>query len=205
MIRITKQIRAGLIAVVDNAKSKNPTDQSVIKALDWLQHYIDKHEVVGGKITHGGWTYHRQTYKVWQSMIERCENNKHKSFASYGGRGISVCNEWKSFPAFFADMGDAPPNKSIDRKDNDKGYSKENCRWATPTEQAQNRRTTIYVIFEGEKMSLSHACKKTGVRYSTALGRYKKGYSVDVVLDNKSYMGRRDMKTGALKGAEVLK
>ena len=75
-------------------------------------------------------------------MRQRCENPKHKSYPLYGGRGIKVCRRWKqSFEAFFADMGDRPsPKMTIDRKNNNKGYSKSNCRWATYSEQRKNVR-----------------------------------------------------------------
>lgn len=82
-------------------------------------------------------------YRVWASMIQRCQNPKSQRFSSYGGRGISVCERWQKFEGFFADMGVRPsPEFSIDRIDNDEGYSKENCRWATRSQQQKNK--TIY-------------------------------------------------------------
>jgi hypothetical protein len=81
-------------------------------------------------------------YRSWRHMVERCENPSEKRYASYGGRGIKVCDRWKNnFSAFLADMGQKPsPKHSIDRKDNDLGYEPGNCRWATPKQQAHNRR-----------------------------------------------------------------
>jgi hypothetical protein len=73
-------------------------------------------------------------------MIQRCHNSKHKRYADYGGRGITVCDRWREFPAFLADMGERPPGLSLDRVDNSAGYSAENCRWATLSEQNLNRR-----------------------------------------------------------------
>lgn len=86
-----------------------------------------------------------RTYHVWKAMKQRCDNPNNPSYANYGGRGITYCPRWHGGlhtggKNFHEDMGDAPVGKSLDRKDNDGPYSKENCRWATKTEQEVNKR-----------------------------------------------------------------
>lgn len=87
---------------------------------------------------------HHRVFRIWNAMKQRCHNPKQPHYERYGGRGITVCEEWRnSFEAFYRDMGDPPsPAHSIDRIDNDRGYEPGNCRWATPLEQRHNRRDT---------------------------------------------------------------
>lgn len=84
-----------------------------------------------------------KTYNNWHGMKTRCYNKNEKNYKYWGGRGIKVCKRWMKFENFLEDMGECPKGKSLDRKNNDKGYCKENCRWATPKQQANNRRDNI--------------------------------------------------------------
>lgn len=90
--------------------------------------------------THPGMTYSRE-YKTWEQVLQRCTNISNPNYQVYGAKGITVCKEWEnSFETFYKDMGPRPLKTSIDRIDNTKGYSKDNCRWTTASEQMKNRR-----------------------------------------------------------------
>jgi hypothetical protein len=94
---------------------------------------------IGRNLLKHGQSY-TATYAVWQQMVARCTNPKHASWDDYGGRGITVCERWRDYANFHADMGDAPKGLSIERMDNNGGYEPDNCKWATPLEQRHNSR-----------------------------------------------------------------
>ena len=96
------------------------------------------------KIEHGHTSRSKQsrTYKSWAAMLNRCRNENCSMYYLYGGRRIKVCKRWFKFSNFLADMGERPTNKTIERRDNNKGYRPSNCYWGTSKEQGYNRRTT---------------------------------------------------------------
>lgn len=94
-------------------------------------------------------------YKLWLSMRARCNNPNHADYKHYGGRGITVCAEWGDFSRFEADMSPRPVGMRLERIDNDKGYSKDNCKWATQLEQMANTRVVRRITFQGATRHLS--------------------------------------------------
>lgn len=118
-------------------------------------------------------------YKVWQNMKKRCLNKNSDKYKYYGGRGITVCDEWLEFKNFYRDMGDRPEGTSIDRIDNNRGYSKENCRWATQSEQTRNQSKSKYVIYKGERMNLSALAELCQINYVVLKKRINSGWSVE--------------------------
>ncbi len=116
-----------------------------------------------------------RTYRCWLHMRERCFTPSTKQFEDYGGRGITICERWNDFSNFLADMGEVPPGLTLDRRDNDGHYEPSNCRWATRREQQGNRRNSRLVEINDEKICLSEASRRTGVKLPTVFYRIRHG------------------------------
>lgn len=115
------------------------------------------------------------TYSSWLSMKGRCLNPNSQRYYTHGGRGISVCAEWeKDYDKFLADMGLKPEGYSLERIDNDLGYFKENCKWATPKEQAHNRRTNVWITHDGDCLTVSQWAEAMGITHSALTKRLSK-------------------------------
>ena len=132
-----------------------------------------------------------RTYKSWNSMWQRCTNPNHKSYSFYKDK--APVDRWKSFDLFLLDMGERPMEMSLDRIDNSKPYSPENCRWSTIRDQQLNRDVTIVVCINGIEMSMKEACMTLGTNYNRAKARVRYGWSpMDAITKPKSNRWSRD-------------
>lgn len=114
-------------------------------------------------------------YSAWCRMLERCRRPTHPSWPNYGGRGITVCARWESYQAFLADMGRRPSaGHSLERINNDLGYSPENCRWATREEQQRNKRTNRLITAFGQTKSVTEWAEQTAIPVSRLRRRLEK-------------------------------
>jgi hypothetical protein len=129
-----------------------------------------------GETTHGTMS---PEYRVWQLIIDRCENPHNKSYADYGGRGIAITAEWRhDFPAFLASVGRRPSaGHSIDRIDNAKGYEPGNVRWATRREQNSNKRSNVLLTIDGVTKLVVHWADENGLKRGTVALRIKNGWA----------------------------
>jgi hypothetical protein len=123
------------------------------------------------------------THHAWCGMISRCENPNESGYHNYGGRGIRVCESWRTdFSAFFSDMGAKPPGKSLDRIDNNGNYEPSNCRWATRKEQNRNRRNNVFITHNGETQCMEEWAQRLRVSPRAIAKRLERGVPVDQVL-----------------------
>lgn len=159
-----------------------------------------KNPYIGSSITKGRRTHCRgcnhfnhkhgdanktKEYRSYRHMLNRCYNKNDIQYPNYGGRGIEVCERWRSsYENFLSDIGRAPtPKHSLDRINNDSNYGPSNCRWATPLEQMNNQRKTRFITYKGETLPFSDFCRKYGVPQDVMRGRiHKLGWSIELAL-----------------------
>jgi hypothetical protein len=138
-----------------------------------------------GKMRHGDATHsHRAPeYRIWSLIIQRCTNQNNPAYPAYGGRGIKVCRRWMKYTNFITDMGRRPaPHLTVDRIDNDKGYSLKNCRWATRSDQMNNHRRTRRITYRGRTQTLKAWSEETGLRRGLIARRIHDGWDLDRVF-----------------------
>ena len=130
-------------------------------------------------------------YMTWNRMLSRCSNPIVDRYEQYGGRGIAVCDRWKKFENFYADMGDIPGDGySIGRKDNDGNYEPGNCRWETALEQGNNTSTNVFIEFNGKRKTLSQWVRIYNLDYSRTRQRFAKGIEPPELFDPKHRIKR---------------
>lgn len=135
------------------------------------------------KTTHG--QCGTPTYKSWQSMVTRCLNPGNHKFKDYGARGISVCERWKVFEGFFADMGERPEGTTLGRIDNDGNYEPGNCAWQNPVDQGRNKRNTKTFLHQGILATVPEHCERLGLKASTVRSRiYTYGWPIEKAFSN---------------------
>lgn len=132
--------------------------------------------------THG--MYRSRLYKIWAGMLSRCDTETATGYKNYGGRGITVCTEWREFENFqqWAFKNGYEENLTIERIDTNGNYEPSNCKWATKKEQNRNKRNNVYVKVKGEKMTLKDVSDRYGMDYKTIRLRYKAGLRGDEII-----------------------
>jgi hypothetical protein len=122
------------------------------------------------------------THGTWKAMVSRCTNKSHKNYSHYGGRGITICEHWRKFENFLADMGEKPKGLTLERIDNDGNYEPGNCRWATQAEQSRNHSRNHNITLFGITLCLSDWAKWCGVNKSTVYARLSRGKTYEEAL-----------------------
>lgn len=137
---------------------------------------LNRDIVVGMRTKHGG-CLNDPEYTVWRGMKQRCRDRNQEGYANYGDRGVSVCADWLyDYARFLDDMGPRPgPEYTLERKDNDGPYCKDNCVWATRKQQNRNKRSTIWIVIGGERRCLGEWAEVLHVSYGTLYYRVKRG------------------------------
>ena len=122
------------------------------------------------------------TYKTWRGMKLRCTNPGNASFKNYGAKGIGYDPRWEDFQAFLDDMGVRPEGMTLDRIDRSKGYTPDNCQWATYKHQSQDRSITRWIEYNGRKLCVADWAAETGLKNTTIFYRLDNGWSVERTL-----------------------
>lgn len=151
-----------------------------VQACGCLQKERSRQSLTERQTTHG--QYGSKTYAAWHSMRQRCENPNLRAYPNYGGRGIKVCMRWEAFEAFFEDMGECPPGLTLERKDNSKGYSPDNCVWADWAAQANNKRSSTQITYLGKTQTVSQWAEELGLRRDRIYDRLRAGWSPEAAL-----------------------
>lgn len=163
-------------------KCNKPVKSTGLCSMHWAR--LSRHNDVNyqGRIYHG--MNRSPEHIAWKAMKQRCYNKNFYQYYDYGGRGIKVCDKWLyNFQAFFNDMGYKPSLKhSLDRIDNNKDYSPDNCKWSTKVEQMNNTRDNIIITYKGKTQSLKMWSEETKINYNTLYTRIKRKWPLEKVF-----------------------
>lgn len=138
-------------------------------------------EVAGARFRRHGKTGSR-THKKWLQMVNRCSGTDPHKAKYYAGRGITVCSQWKDFAVFFRDMGECPEGYSLDRIDNEKGYSPDNCRWVPLKQQHWNKRTSRIISYLGRSQCMAAWAYELNIPYDTLKRRIYSGLPPEIAF-----------------------
>lgn len=138
-------------------------------------------------------------YGVWNGMMGRCYRPRTNGYHNYGGRGISVCPEWHDPARFAADMGLRPPGGTLERRDNDKGYSPENCCWRSIKEQLRHTSQNVMVTFGGKTQCAAAWSEELGLAPGAILGRLKRGWTAERAITQPVIPRQRRMREAGVR------
>lgn len=130
-------------------------------------------------------------YKIWTAMYDRCRNKNCEGYENYGGRGIEVCERWEKFENFYADMGDRPDGKSLDRIDNNGPYAPWNCEWRDESHQSRNKRSNIWLEYDGRRQVVKDWAREVGLHETTITYRLRQGWSIKEALTTPKWTKKR--------------
>lgn len=168
-----------IVAIGSNLVNGNTKSCGCLKAEEQSKRFKTHGHTIGRKIS--------PTYHSWSGMIARCKNINHSSYYLYGALGISVCERWLNFENFLADMGEKPKGTSIDRIDSSKGYFKDNCRWATDSQQALNKKCIPKITYCGISKPYKEWADFLQISSANIRARLRLGWSLDEALGFKGF------------------
>jgi hypothetical protein len=192
----------GYLTVLDNLPSRNGSRYCLVRCKCGKEKSVNANNMKYGKIISCGCVglerrilgsiKHGQSYNklyfVWKSMMNRCYNQDFADYHNYGGRGILVSNEWHDLNVFISDMSNGyDKNLQLDRIDNNKNYSKENCKWSTRKENNRNKRNNRVLYYMNQSKTVTEWCEILNLNYSSVIARAKMDISVEKILFGKKY------------------
>ena len=163
------------------------------KSCGCLNSELSKKRMTKNMTKHG--YYGTRLYRIWHQMKDRCYNRNAKHYSDYGGRGIRICDEWVDNPKAFIEWSLShgySDELTIDRTDNDKGYSPDNCRWVTGAKQQTNKRNNVMITFLGKTQCVAEWARELHINQQLIYGRIKRGWTNPTEI----FYGRKEINNG---------